>query len=247
MLKYLLCWVLAASWGPLAFAVSEGPAYERVELNWDTMRIRFYGVSAKIGTLKETEDEAIKEGVAYIAEALPAIREANLEEKYLGRAFQKDLVKGVSRNTYTYSTTYFQDGKVKVDLESSLASALFPAGLKFTKDEPESDPGPNTGLMILVEGSLDPQMIYEIRNEDGDSLYRLKDVARNEFAKNFMGRFFYQKGSRKIKYYLGDKPLEIKAKSQGDRVLLVDGDRWEKLMEDNYHILERARVAVVSR
>ncbi|SME89843.1 hypothetical protein [Pseudobacteriovorax antillogorgiicola] len=230
---------------PDSSAVDGQSSYERVELNWDTMRIRFYGEAKQSGSLRDTEKEAVKEGISYIVEALPAIRMANLEQGLLGEQDDRSIVQGVSTKTYTYGTTYFSDGRVRVDLESSLPNALAPQGLDFTKDEPSELNTRNTGIVVELPSAMDPQMIYEIQNQAGESLYRLKDVARSEFAKNFMGRFFDGDSKRRLNYFSGEKPINIKGKSKGDRIIVVDGKEWQSLVDGNYGLLEQAKVAIV--
>ena len=102
------------------------PLYDRVQLNWDTMRIKFYGETSRQDSAKQSEEQAIKEGLAYIVEALPSIRLANLEGQYIGAEFSRRVAKKVSRQTYSSKTIYFSDGRVRVDLESSLPKALAP-------------------------------------------------------------------------------------------------------------------------
>ena len=232
---------------PMELSAETGALYDRVQLNWDTMRIKFYGEARKSDSVQEAERMAVKEGISYIVEAIPAIRLATLEGGLVSKRSSADIAKKVSTKTYSQKTTYFSDGRVRVDLESSLPNALAPEGVDFAKDEPDEEMGHATGLQISLKAPMDPQIMFEVQDEDGDSLYRLKDVAKSEFSKNFMGRFFQSVDRSKIKYFIGAKPLKINGKLKGDRVIVVSSDAWESLLKDNYGILERAKVAVVSR
>lgn len=242
-----LCLLICLTGSTQLSAVESDPIHDRVSLNWDTMRIRFYGEAQRKESAKTSEESAIKEGLSYIVEALPSIRMATLEGQYLGEEFAKSIAMNVSRRTANRKTTYYTDGRVRVELESSLAQALAPEGLKLAKEAPNTELNGATGLVVLLDAPMDPQMIFEIQDEDGDSVYRLKDVASSEFEKTFMGRFFKSASSRSLKYFVGDKPLKIKGKLKGDRTIVVSEDEWDDLVDDHYGILERARVAVVSR
>lgn len=240
-MKFLVCLILAIFVAPQASWALD-TSYERIELRWDSMRIRFFGFSKSVGTIKETELAAIKEGISYVAEALPAIRLAVLDESLVGDT--KRVVTDVTQTTYTYSRTYYSDGSVRVDLESSLAKALAPSGLDLTKEVP-SNPSENSGLIIQISSGMDPKMTFEIQDENGESLYRLKDVAAREFEKNFMGRFFPKSNTKKLAYFVGKNPLSLAGEVKGDRIIVVKREEWNQAMSGNYGLLERAKIAIV--
>ena len=122
-----------------------------------------------------------------------------------------------------------------------------PEGLEFSKSSPGVELKDATGLIVVLDTPMDPQMIFEIQDEDGDVLYRLGDVASSEFYKTFMGRFFKHETGGGIKYFAGANPLKIKGRLKGDRTIVVSEDAWDDLMDGHYGVLERAKVAIVSR
>ena len=53
---------------------------DRAELNWTTMKIRFYGESSMTdGSFVDGEKTAIQEGLSYIFKELPSIRKKSFE------------------------------------------------------------------------------------------------------------------------------------------------------------------------
>lgn len=220
--------------------------YNRVELNWQMMRIRFFGESQNTGSLLETEKAAIADGVSYIVQALPGIRTSLLGINMLGEPeMSVKIAEGVARRTYERKVIYFSDGSVKVELESGLAKALAPQVNGLKKVHPTESASGNSSLIIKLDRAMDPRIVYTVRSDKGDPLYRIQDVVIDEFEKNFMGRFFDSKNPAGLNYFVGDKPVKISGSLRGDDTIIVNQANWDKAIKGNYLILEKAKVAII--
>ena len=98
-------------------------AYDRFEMNWSNMRLRYFGESASSGkNLDLAEKEATDQGLLYALANIPKIR----GEKGVSLENAGDIAHAVSKQSFIFNTVYFSNGKVRVELESSLALALDP-------------------------------------------------------------------------------------------------------------------------
>ena len=164
-----------------------------------------------------------------------------------GSSDHKSASSAIARRVYSSGTTYYASGKVEVHLESSLPLALAPDGIPFPKDEPS--PVEDTeiiGVKIKLAEPMDPQMVFEIHDEQGNVLHHVKDVARSEFFKNFMGRFYSKGSHRQADYFLGKNPVTLEGKLKGDAIIVVPAQEWQKKIGQTSAGLERSRIAILS-
>ncbi len=231
-----------------AYSSNNTQNYDRVYLNWSTMRINFFGVTEAGDSLRGAEEQAIKEGLSYIVNALPAIRQSALGAALAGDPqSQRQVAESISKNTYLAETIYYADGKVVARLESSLTRALAPDGMSLAKQQASHEESKNSGVLIFLESEMDPQMIFEIQDEFGRVLYRVDDVVAAEFSKNFMGRFYSAKNRRQSRYYVGKNPVEIKGTLKGDHTIVIKQKTWLGKIKGNRGLLERARIAILTK
>ncbi|MBF0440494.1 MAG: hypothetical protein HQK54_01180 [Oligoflexales bacterium] len=227
---------------------------DRIEMNWTTMKIRYYGESnINLGAmlpLVEAEKAAWKEGLNYIIREIPELR-TDLIEKIKGKEFEKvysnNAANEVASSTYSYDTTYFTDGRVRVSLESSLAMALNPGNIGFESENilDESIKTRNTGIIIeLKDKNIKPLSIFELKDNKGNNLYQAKLVAKNNYLKRAMGKWLEKSSSSEISSIIGRNPATIQANMKGN-TLYVDSEKWKEVIKGNEDLLKVAKVAIV--
>ncbi|WP_141736581.1 hypothetical protein [Oligoflexus tunisiensis] len=216
---------------------------DRFELNYSTMRIRFYGEAtvdfAEKG-FEGAEKVAVEDGLMYVLSALSKAR----AQKGLNEEASAALASELTRSAYVYNTTYFTDGRVRVELDSSLSRAMDFGVSEFASEEPKSEPSEGSAIVVQISGLKVPLLQTEIRSTDGELLFSPKDVARSAYKKQLAGRWFF-KNSGELKSYAGPKPIEINAVAEGDKTLIVTKDSWSKLKADHPRLLEEAKLAFV--
>jgi hypothetical protein len=216
---------------------------DRFELNYSTMRIRFYGEAtvdfAQKG-FEGAEKVAIDEGLMYVLSALAKVR----AQKGLSEEASAAVADELTKTAYVFNTTYFTDGRVRVELDSSLPKAMDPGVADFAGEDPSAQPSEGSAVVINVNGLKSPLVQTEIRSTDGELLYSAKDVAKSAYKKQMTGRWFFKK-SGELKSFAGSKPVEIEAVAEGDKTLIVTKESWARLKTEHPRLLEEAKLAFV--
>ncbi|MDQ3234834.1 MAG: hypothetical protein M3Q07_23765 [Pseudobdellovibrionaceae bacterium] len=216
---------------------------DRFELNYSTMRIRFYGEASVDFSQKGFEGAekiATEDGLGYVLTALAKIR----TQKGLSEGASAALASELTKTAYVYNTTYFTDGRVRVELDSSLPRALDLGVSEFAGEDPKAAASDGSAVVVQISGLKTPFLQTEIRSTDGELLYSPKDVAKSAYKKQMTGRWFF-KNSGELKSYVGAKPVEIDAVAEGDKTLIVTKDSWTKLQAEHPRLLEEAKLAFV--
>jgi hypothetical protein len=227
----------------LAHAQPVTEQIDRFELNYSTMRIRFYGEAAVDFAQKGfegAEKVATEDGLKYALAALAKVR----SQKGLSEEASAALATELTRTAYVSNTTYFTDGRVRVELDSSLPKAMDPGVNEFAGEDPAAQASEGSAVVVQVNGLKTPFLQLEIRSTDGELLYSPKDVAKSAYKKQMVGRWFF-KNSGELKSYAGPKPVEIDAVAEGDKTLIVTKDSWTKLKTEHPRLLEEAKLAFV--
>lgn len=229
---------------PTARALPVTEQIDRFELNWSTMRIRFYGEAtvdfAQKG-FEGAEKVATDEGLMYVLSSLNKVR----NQKGLKDNSNSAIAHEVTKQAFVYNTVYFTDGRIRVELDSSLPKA-FDAGLSdFLAEEPQSQAtGDASAVILQITGLKGPLLQTEIRSTDGELLYSHKNIAKSAYKKQLAGRWFF-KNSLELKSYAGTNPVMIDAVAEGDKGLVVMKDQWNKLKAEHPRLLEEAKLAFV--
>ncbi len=249
----LVCLALAAISAP-ARATPILETHDRMEINWSTLRIRFYGEAAANGSepdgFKTAEKKAWHEGLNY---ATDAVRNLNIStnegvvtnpDKLAEDARQ--AAKQVATSTFSYNTTYFGDGSVRVHLENNLPRALETSGIRFRQKESSDQPAMTqyTGLVLRTDKTTKPRPIYQVVDEGGAVLFDVKDMAEDAYRKNLMGRWFKRPGAGELTEAVGKNPLTLAAATSADGKFTVNRAEWDKALEGHRSLLVNGQVAI---
>lgn len=218
---------------------------DRVELNWSTMRIRFYGEATADFAQKgfgDAERAATEEGLLYALGSIPRVRsEKGLKNS--SDAKQDTIAHELTKQTYVVNTTYFSDGKVRVDLEGNLPKALELLEVTFKSDEPQASVSAGTSVLVQLPQTRAPLFLPVVTSPEGEILYAPSEVAQSAFKKNMTGRWFYDK-SPELKSFSGALPLTLEAKAEAGKIV-VDKEEWLKIKAEHPRLLEEAKVGFV--
>lgn len=224
--------------------------YDRVDIDWSLLRIRFYGESkvdpSQGASFKDAEKEAWQEGLNYIVKAVVDIRKSRDEFLKEAEEVSVKAANAVASSTYSTNTIYYASGKVRVELESSLARALMVEGVNFSKNSLEEFDGVDSsfsGLLVKVHGKMEPIAYFKIVSADGDILYQAKDIAKDAYEKRLMAKWLYKPSSYEVKRSAGSSPLEISGSVKGDSIV-VDADSWHSLIKGNEKLIASGEVVV---
>lgn len=238
-----------------AFAASVVETTDRLEVNWSTLRVRFYGEATTGATdiagdgLKSAEKRAWHDGLSYVSDA---VRNLNISanEGYVASPeklteYAREAASQVSKATSSYNTTYFADGTVRVHLESVLPKALEAAGLRFRQKEALAPAMTQfTGVVLKTDKTVKPRALYQVVDETGAVLYDVHDMAEEAYKRNLMGRWFKRPSSGELAEAVGKNPLTLEAKALDGGKFQVRRDSWEKALEGHKALLVNGTVAV---
>ena len=225
----------------------------RFEWNWSTMKLRFYGESSTPDSnepFANIRQKAWQEGLLSAKSGVAEFHKNHL----LGLgvdpvlADQSGQVAGNRTSTATWSlrSEYFSDGSVRIHMESSLPRALHKQDLIFSNQKPESppEPPPFTGLVLRSTKAVSPKAYYKLVDESGVVLFSAKDVSKESYEKNLMGRWFIQPERYELTRAVGSRPvsLEVTPLKNGD--FRIQRSAWEKAMKESRSLLQEARVAI---
>lgn len=237
---------------PLAWGESLVQVRDRLMLDWGAMKIRFFGESPPAADFPTAERQAWSEGSKYGQEAVAAIHaEAHahtFQDPDQLKTSGREAGKSVARSTYSRNTIYYGDGRVAVELESSLSAALAPVGLEFgIQDPPDVAAARNSGIVLKIDGPTRPTAIYRVVNRSGTTLFSVHQVAEKAFAKGLMGRWYVgDTGTSDFAAYIGSNPTSIEGvQAKGPGVFVVEDEAWRAATEGNEPLLASARIALV--
>lgn len=246
-----------------ATATSAAPVVEtggRLEVNWGKQRIRFYG-EAKTdsdgeGGLKSAEKRAWQDGLNYISDAVRDLNVTANEDLTQNTEsltqHAASAAKQVATSTFSYDTTYYGDGTVRVRLENTLPRALEVQGLRFKQKE--ALPAAMThysGLVLQLDKGTKPRATYAIVDEKGDVLFDVHDMAEDAYKHNLMGRWFRKPTQAELVEAVGKNPVTLAATVANGEGKNGDGSRfvvkraaWDEALEGHKALLVNGTVAL---
>lgn len=242
-MRGLLAVLFSASVLPSGFASAQPVIenFDRFEMNWSNMRIRYYGESPsdpKQGGYEPAEKDAVSKGLLYALTTVPKIR----EEKGL-KADVPGVAENVTKLSYVFNTVYFSDGRVRTELNSSLAAALDFGMTKFAAESPTAPASEASGIVLELGATKSPFVVQEIKTKAGDSAYAASDIAKDAYKKQLTGRWFYA-NSPELRDFVGANPIKIAAEVQNGHIV-VDKEEWNRARVSNERLLQEAKVAYV--
>ncbi len=235
----------------LSFGAALIEKSDRMEINWSTQKFRFYGeaeIALGQDSYKDAEKQAWRDGMNYVSEAVRNLNVlVNETEGVSPDRLSEDAkaaAKQVSQTTYSFSTTYFGDGGVRVLLENQLPRALNSSAIKFRRRE-AVEPILNqfTGVLFKLSSSMKPVAIYQVVDEEGNVLFDVKDMAAESYKKNLMGRWFKKATRDEIAEAVGKGPIEIVGKPKGNKIVVSKND-WEKMVDGHQGLLVSGLIAL---
>ncbi len=236
----------------LAGAAHAAPVIEsnaRLEINWSTLRMRYYGEAVSGSEdLKSAEKKAWRDGLNY---ANDVVRNLNIAANEPFSSNPEKLAEDakiashqVSVGTSSFSTTYFADGTVRVYLESPLPKALESSLIHFRqKEAPEPTMTEHTGIVLAPDQAVKPRPNYQITDEDGKILFDVRDMAQASYNRRLMGRWYRKPNSSELTDAVGKNPLNIPVRVT-DGKFLVQREIWEKAIEGHKSLLVSGIIAI---
>lgn len=250
---YSLVCLLAGATAPLAAAPvveSEG----RLEVNWGSQRIRFFG-EAKAGddgaeALKTAEKKAWQDGLNYVTDAVRdlnvAANEALVTNTEALTRQAKEAARQVASSTFSFNTTYFADGTIRVHLENALPKALEVQGLRFKQKEAlQASMTHYSGLVLKLDQAARPRPTYAVVDEEGNILFDVHDMAEDGYRRNLMGRWFKRPTQAELVEAVGKNPVTVAATvKSGGEALVVNRAAWDQALEGHRALLVNGTVAL---
>lgn len=228
--------------------------YQRMEIDWGRLRIRFWGVAEEqnseasdYGVLVE---KALIDGIGAIKEIVTTYHKEHLLKDQVEEtiANHSAMLAGdlVAKTTYAYHTEYYSEGGVKIYLENLLARALSRGDL-LLKSGSDTDVGEAkfSGLVLRSDNYIKPRASYRIADETGKLLYSIKDVYKGSYQKNLMGRWLVDPTRDELVRVVGSQPLSIQFTEGKNGDFIVPGKAWDQFVAENKPILSQAKIALV--
>jgi hypothetical protein len=227
---------------------------DRMEINWSTQKIRFYGESGvsenALKGVDGAEKRAWADGLTYIENSIHDLSVADFEglssntEKVTAEA--RIAAKNVTKSVYSLNTIFFGNGAVRVYLESSLPKALATSMIRFRQKEAASAQLLlKTGLVLKLNGRAQPKPRYRVVDEVGLPLFEAGDMAEDAFGRNLMGRWFEAPADAESAEFVGKSPITIEASLNQDGSIVVPREVWTANLDGHQSLLVNGLIAIV--
>ncbi len=227
---------------------------DRMEINWSTQKIRFFGESnASENAIKGVdgaEKRAWAEGLSYIENTVHDLSVSDFEglssntEKISAEA--RAAAKNVTKSVYSLNTIFFGNGSVRVYLESSLPKALATSMIRFRQKEAASAQLLHrTGLVLKLNGRTQPKPRYRVVDESGIPLFEARDMAEDAFGRNLMGRWFEAPADAESAEFVGKSPITIDASVNHEGSIVVPREIWTSSLDGHQSLLVNGLIAIV--
>jgi hypothetical protein len=235
----------------IAFSRPVIQEFDRVQINWSTAKIQFYGEASSVPVdgeraLKNAETVARLDGIKYIGEAVKKLQEEKIElPAELKPEDPAKAVSNVRKSTYSYNTTYYANGQVRVYLENYLAKALAKDDFAFTHtNAPSASEAKNTGIVFKLAAATPPAVAYRVVDEKGEVLFQIQDVAADAFQQRMMGQWFKSATAQELEGAAGKNPVELVASPKGSDIEVKRAD-WQQATEGNTNLLRASKIVLL--
>ncbi len=217
---------------------------DRIELDWSSNRMRFYGQSKPdqgSQDFRELEQLAWQEGLQYASLAIRELYSDYYPEEPASPA-AKQAAEDVTRSTHSQNTIYFAEGGVQVELENTISRALGGMPFKFAKESPDAPNARNSALVIHLPKSITPRPVFKVVSESQAVLLSVDLMSRSGFRENLMGRWFSGKA---LERFVGNRAVELTALKVHEDEFVVRQEDWDRAQAGNQRLIEEAKIAIV--
>lgn len=215
----------------------------RIEINWTTQRLTYFGESASDTatepTYREAEQRAWRDGFSYLETALVEAKAAGIVEDSLGNEQWKQQAKTIAKASSSINTTYFADGKVRVLLEANVDGSLIKKG---AAKEAQSSEGQTTGVVFVVSGDARPTPYLRLETANGKVVFNTAE--RTVDGKRFGGYWFRSNARSQVSAVVGKNAVEIEAHAGKDGIV-IPTEVWESKVKPLQPLLESGKVAIL--
>ena len=215
----------------------------RIEINWTTQRLTYFGESTSDNntevTYREAEQRAWRDGFSYLETALVEAKAVGMVEDSATSEQWKQLARRIGKATTSINTTYFADGKVRVLLEANVDGSVGKRG--NSKESPSSE-GQTTGIVFVVSGEAQPTPHLRIELDNGKVVFNTSE--RTVDGKRFGGYWFRSNARSQLSAVVGKNSVEVAAQAGSDGII-VAAEVWESKVKALRPLLESGRVAIL--
>ena len=233
-MKLLLC--ITALLQVSAVVTEQG----NLRLYWSQLRFS-YSSLRQSDSYSKAHQQAWEDGLAGFA----AIVRQVYRQQRIAASHVPTAIATASRHLFLQKTVFFSDFKAQHQVSGSM-TRLFPADIipNHIEGNHSTQATRNTGLIIKVDASFIPQVLYEIRDTAGNLLFDASYVTRASFKSKLMGIYFTD-NDRRIRTQVGNRPYTLPAQSLQTGRLQVEASAWDKFIVNNASILHNSRIAIV--
>lgn len=227
----------------------------RLEIDWSTHKIHFYG-EAKLPeaaepqeTYRDIEKAAWQDGLNYVAGAMRdyhvSMFESHLSDTSKLAADAKLAAQAAARATTSRKTVYYSDGTVRVVLENTLPKALTSPALRFRQKEAMvSNTTRYSGVVFQLDRSVKARPIYKVVDESGALLFDEADMAEQAFHQHMMGHWYIKPSAAELSTVVGKTPLKVSAKVDEQGRFVVSKAVWNNALSGYRSLLVGGRIAI---
>lgn len=199
-------------------------------VNWTTLKLEFTGLAdagSDIKNAKDIEQLAWRNGVGAGAQALGEFFDQQLPDR---KADLENAQKNLRSSLYSVNTTYYSNGRVRVDLEVPLAKLLNVAdagtqSLTHAKEQPG-----HTGIVIKVPEDMAPTPYYTLV-VGGKPVFDFRYINKDAVQKNLAGRWFRKPKPSEWKSFVGENPLVLNGQANPKNAQIeIPAAEWDRLI-----------------
>lgn len=220
---------------------------DRLEINWSTLKLRFFGQASSIEAdgWKAAEKKAWQDGIAYVQAAVHELNTDGTSTSQQDEQELRELSKQLAKTTLSVSTTYFADGSLRVLLENQLPRAFLSQNIRFRQKEiPTLGMQEHTGVLLRLDKSIKPSARYKIVDGQGQVLFDVHDMAESAFRKHLMGRWLKRPTSAEVTDMLGKSPIIFDAQVLARGLFKIDRALWDERMDGHNSLLVTGTVGL---
>lgn len=238
-----------------------------IELDWSRLKIRFNSKSLSDPSQpKETQTFEAQQQQAITAALLKAqeyVKTAHSEElKKIGipeSQIELSATKAsqiVGATSYVFHTQIYKNQGVEVFLENSLAKtfAYFEHGPAGFNSSSAVGAGSNqlgaesnfSGVILRTKELVEPRAHYEIVDETGKLLFSQKDVKKDSYFQNLMGKWLESPTRMELSSIVGVKPVSIEFKEDNKKRFVVQGKVWNQIFNTTKDLFTQAKIVLAT-